>query len=161
MDKSVVFDLEDVVTVTYCALDDALTQAGIHCENGKLIPRPGQRPDVDDREILCLAILQELLDFESDNEYHLWLNANPVMRSLFPRRLSRQNFADRRALLTPLIARLCEAFCELNGEGQPPFSSLTLTPLTFADQSELPIKSVSADLHALAAAIRLGAGTTE
>jgi len=127
MNRSAVFSLEEVVTAAYCALDDALAEVGIRCENGKLIPRPGKPPDVDDREILCLAILQELLDFESDNEFHLFLNANPVMRSLFPRRLSRQNFADRRALLTPLIADLCKAFCDLNDEGQPPFSSLMLT----------------------------------
>lgn len=120
--------LEDVVTSTYCALDDALVHAGVECHDGKLIPRPGCPPLVDDREILCLALLQELFGFESDNEYHLWLTANPTMNSLFPRFLSRPNFADRRALLTPLMERLCAAFCDLAGEGDPPFASSIRIP---------------------------------
>jgi hypothetical protein len=120
--------LEDTVIATYAALDDALASAGIPCADGKLLPRPGPAPDVDDREILCLAVLQELLGFESDNEYQLWLRQQPIMRSLFPRMLPRQNFADRRALLTPLMDCLCGAFCELAGEGQPPFSLSTAIP---------------------------------
>ena len=122
--------LEELVLSVYCALDDALIEAGVHACNGKLVPRPGPAPDVDDREILCLSVLQELTGFESDHEYHLWLETNPTMNSLFPRRLSRPNFADRRALLTPLLERLCRAFCDLAGEDAPPFSSSTPTRST-------------------------------
>jgi len=120
--------LEDLVISVYSALDDALAQAGIRAQNGKLIPRRGPAPEVDDREVLCLAMLQELLDFESDHGFYQWLGANPTMRELFPRRLSRPNWADRRALLTPLIQQLVPAFCELGGEGAPPFSSSTPIP---------------------------------
>ena len=120
--------LDDLVTATYCALDDALAVAGMTATDGKLLPRRGPAPEVDDREVLCLAVLQELLAFESDNEFHLRLEAQPVMRSLFPKQLSRQNFADRRARLTPLLQRLCGTFCELVGEGAPPFSSSTAIP---------------------------------
>jgi len=112
-------ELEDVVIAVYSALDDALAEAGIRACDGKLIPRPGPAPEVDDREVLCLAVLEEILGFESDHQYQEWLHVNPTMRALFPRRLSRQNFADRRALLTPLIARLSLAFCEMAGEGSP------------------------------------------
>ena len=66
--------LEEVVTATYCALDDALKHAGLVAVDGKLVGRRGPPPAVDDREVLCLAVLQEWLGFESDNEYHLWLN---------------------------------------------------------------------------------------
>jgi hypothetical protein len=52
---------------------------------------------VDDREVLCLAMLQELLGCESDHAFYQWLDSNPVMRRLFLRRLSRPNWADRRA----------------------------------------------------------------
>jgi hypothetical protein len=114
-------NLEDTVVAVYCALDDALSEANIRSRDGKLIYRPGPTPDVDDREILCVAMLQEILGFESDNEYFLWFEANAVMQSLFPRMLSRQKFADRRALLTPLMQRLCQAFCDLGGEAHPPF----------------------------------------
>jgi hypothetical protein len=120
--------LDDFVTATYCALDDALAATGISAVDGKLLPRPGPAPEVDDREVLCLAVLQEILGFESDNKFHLWLEAQPLMRSLFPKQLSRQNFADRRALLTPLIEPLCGIFCDLVGEGAPPFSSATAIP---------------------------------
>jgi hypothetical protein len=124
--------LEDVAIAVYAAIDDALSNAGITSMNGKLINRPGNPPKVDDREILCLALLQELLGFESDNYFQLWLATNPTMRSLFPKRLSRQNFADRRAILTPLLESLCKAICELLEQGNPPFSSSTATPWTSA-----------------------------
>jgi len=117
--------LEDVIIATFCALDDALKHTG-HAEvGGKLIPRPGPAPTVSDTEVLCLAMLQELLGFESDAGYAAWLENRPEIAAHFPRRLSRQNFADRRVLLTPLIRRLSGAFCELNTPEPPPFSSST------------------------------------
>src|SRR5687767_6132210 len=94
-------DLERVVISVYAALDDALAAAQIPCRNGKLVPRPGPAPEVDDREVLCLALVQELLGFESDHGFYTWLEANPTMRGLFPRLLSRPNWAERRALLLP------------------------------------------------------------
>jgi hypothetical protein len=120
--------LEEVVIAVYSALDDALREAKIPCHNGKLIPRSGPAPEVDDREILCLAVLQELFGFESDHFFYRWLETNPTMKALFPRRLSRPNWADRRAILTPLMERLSKAFVEMDGEGQPPFSSLIPIP---------------------------------
>ena len=119
------FDLEETVTALYCALDDALMQAAIRCRKGKLLWRPGPALQFDDREALCVAVLQELLGFESDNAYFDWLAATPLMRALFPHLPSRQKFADRRALLVPLLQPLTQAFCELGGEGQPPFSPST------------------------------------
>jgi len=109
-------DLEELVITVYAALDDALAEAGITARAGKLVPRPGPAPDVDDREILCLAVLQELLGFESDHGFYQWFESNTVLRRLFPRRLSRPNWADRRALLMPLLQRLSQAFCALDGE---------------------------------------------
>jgi hypothetical protein len=130
MDTPVCLSLEDVVVVTYAAVDDALRQVGVSARQGKLIPRRGPAPAVDDREILCLALFQELLGFPSDNQFQLWLAANPTLRALFPRRLSRQNFADRRALLRPLLERLSGFFCTALEGGPPPFSSSTPIPWT-------------------------------
>lgn len=137
-------DLEDLVITVYAALDDALAEAGIVTRDGKLVPRPGPAPDVDDREILCLTILQELLGFESDHEFYQWFESNAVLRKLFPRRLTRPNWADRRALLTPLLERLSQAFCALDGEGEPPFSSSTPIRSTSAARSGPAARSVSA-----------------
>lgn len=141
---STALSLEDTVTAVYCALDDALAEAQVACCEGKLIPRRGPAPDVDDREILCLTVLQELLRFESDNRFFLWLLNNATMRELFPRMLTRQKFAERRALLTPLMQQLCQAFCALGGEGQPPFSSSTPTRSTSASSFAPSPASVSA-----------------
>ena len=127
MAKAQFLELEDVVTATYCALDDALSEAGVKARKGKLIARRGPPPEVDDREVLCLAVIQELLGFESDNLFHEWVEANRTMRALFPKRLCRQNFSERRVVLAPLIEKLCGALCKLVGEGAPPFSSLTVT----------------------------------
>lgn len=124
--------LEDLVIALYAAIDDALTLAGIVVRNGKVIPRRGPAPDVDDREVLCLALLQELRGFESDHAFHLWLERDATMDELFPRRLTRQKFADRRALLTPVLQRLCMAFAELDGDASPPLPSSTPTPSTSA-----------------------------
>jgi hypothetical protein len=126
---------EDAVIVLYCALDDALTEAGIKCCDGKLLPRRGPPPDFDDREVLCVAVLQEVLGFESDNSYFEWIANHPTIRALFPRLLTRQKFAERRALLTPLLQKLCGAFCALSGEAAPPFSSLTRIRSTSANWS--------------------------
>ena len=133
MSVSPPLDLEDLVLAVYCALDDALAEAKVRCRDGKLIWRPGPAPEMDDREVLCLAVLQELLDFESDNAFFLWLANSAVLHALFPKLLSRQKFAERRALLTPLLQKLCQAFCALHGEGTPPF------------QSSIPIRSTSAN----------------
>jgi hypothetical protein len=118
-------DLEDLVITAYAALDDALQHAGVTSEKGKLIPRSGPPPEVDDREILCLAMLQEWLGFESDLSWYQWLESNATMCALFPRRLRRQKWVERRTLLTPLIQQLAGAFAELtpSEEGLPPFCS--------------------------------------
>jgi len=147
-------DLEELVITVYAALDDALAEAGITARAGKLVPRPGPPPDVDDREILCLAVLQELLGFESDHGFYQWFEANAVLRCLFPRRLSRPNWADRRALLTPLLQRLSQAFCALDGEEAPPFSSSTPIRSTSAARSGLAASSGSADWPGTAIARR-------
>lgn len=134
--------LEEVVVAVYCALDDALTHAGRAPCNGKLIPRPGPPPEVDDREVLCLAVLQELLGFESDHRFHCWLHRQPLMQALFPRQLSRQNFADRRALLKPLMDLLNESYCDL-AEGRPPFFSSIPIPWKSVRPSALARKDGS------------------
>jgi hypothetical protein len=153
-------DLEDLVIAIYAALDDALAVAGIPCHEGKLIPRAGPAPEVDDREILCLALLQELRGFESDNEFHEWFKNNATLKKLFPRQLARQNFADRRALLTPLLASLCEALCVLDDETAPPFRPSTLTPSTSAALFGRGKKNASAAWRAAVTAPRLNAGFT-
>ena len=138
-------NLEQVVIAVYSALDDALREAKIPCHNGKLIPRSGPAPEVDDREILCLALLQELFGFESDHFFYRWLETNPTMKQLFPRRLSRPNWADRRALLTPLIERLSKTFVSMDGEDAPPFSLLIPTPSMSVAPFEPAKRNDSAD----------------
>ena len=158
MDNPAHLSLEDLVIVTYAALDDALAEAGIVCKKGKLIPRRGRSPDVDDREILCLALIQELLGFESDNRFHGWLRSNPMMRALFPRQLSRQNFADRRALLRPILERLSGFFCDKVEGGPPPFSLSTPIPWTSVVRSGSARRNVSADSWPSDAVRRCDAG---
>ena len=143
-DREPTLDLEDVVITVYAALDDALAQSGILCHDGKLVARPGPAPEVDDREVLCLTLLQELLGFESDHGFYAWFENHPVMQKLFPRRLSRPNWADRRAVLTPLMKQLSKAFCKLGDENQPPFSSSTPTPSMCVGRSARERRSVSA-----------------
>lgn len=126
--KTTTLTLEEIVISVYAALDDALRNSRISCRHGKLIQRPGPPPEVDDREILCLAVLQELFGFESDHFFYQWLGSNPTMKQLFPRRLSRPNWADRRAILTPLVQKLSKALIALDGEENPLFSSLTPIP---------------------------------
>ncbi len=115
-DSAYPLELEDLVIALYAAIDDALASAGIAVENGQAIARRGPAPEVDDREVLCLSLLQEIVGFESDHSFHLWLNRHPLLTQLFPRRLTRQKFAERRALLTPILERLCRAFAELAGD---------------------------------------------
>jgi hypothetical protein len=117
--------VEDTVIALYCAIDDALNSLGVSEQDGKLVERPGPRPMLTDREVLCLSALQEILGFESDNAFFLWLQNSPLIHSLFPMLIARQKFAERRALLTGLAYKLSTAFRQLAGDGQPPFSSST------------------------------------
>jgi hypothetical protein len=125
-------ELEDLIIALYAAIDDALAHAGIAAKNGKAIHRRGPAPDVDDREILCLSLLQEIMGFESDHSFHLWLNRDRLIALLFPRRLTRQKFAERRSLLTPILQRLSLAFASLDGDVAPPLPSSTRTQSTSA-----------------------------
>ena len=118
-DTAYQLELEDLVIALYAAIDDALADAGIAVKDGEVIPRRGPAPQVDDREILCLSLLQEIVDFESDHAFHLWLSRHPLLTQLFPRRLTRQKFAERRALLTPVLQRLCLAFASLDADSSP------------------------------------------
>jgi len=136
------FSLEDTILALYCAIDDALIQAGIPAHNGKLVDRPGPAPEFDDREVLCLSVLQEVLHFESDNAYFNWLNNHPLIREWFPKLMTRQKFAERRVLLTDLAAKLCNVFCQMAGESDPPFSSSTRIQSMSAARSEPVAKSV-------------------
>lgn len=147
MSSPAFYDLEDFVIALYSALTDALVHAGVSHRNGKLISRPGPAPDVDDLEILCITILQEILGFESDNGFYDWFQNHPLMDELFPRKLSRQNYADRRAILTPLMQKLCQAFCALGGEAIPPFALLTPIRSMSAAPFEPDEKCASADWH--------------
>jgi len=94
------------------------------------------------------------LEVESDHGFYTWFEANSVLQRLFPRRLSRPNWADRRALLTPLLKRLSQAFCALDGEEVPPFLSSTPTRSTSAARSGPAASSASADWPGTAIARR-------
>lgn len=109
-----ILSLEEVVISTYSAIDDALSEAGYKSQNEQLFTRRGPKPKVDDREIFCISILQELLGYESDNSFFLWFQNNPVMQSLFPQNISRQKFADRRLGLMPIFEKLCMALRNLS-----------------------------------------------
>ncbi|MBE7463058.1 MAG: transposase [Planctomycetes bacterium] len=111
---------------------------------------------MDDREVLCLAVLQELLDFESDHHYQAWLHSDPLMRRL----LSRQNFANRRALQTPLLACLTQGFCAMHADDQPPFSSSTPIRSMSAVPSAPASGNVLADWRSGVTARRSSAGST-
>jgi hypothetical protein len=125
MNLTAFLSVEDTIFALFCAIDDALKVVGIFPRNGKLTERPGPPPLLDDREVLCLSVLQEVLGFDSDNAYFNWLKNSPLIRSLFPKLIKRQKFAERRALLTDLAAKLSGAFLQMTGESQPPFSSST------------------------------------
>ena len=81
---------------------------------GKPVPtRRGPKPEVEDREVLCLAKLQNLPGFESDHEFYLalrrvnlWFESDGTMGLLFPRRPWRQNRADRLARIA-YLPQLC------------------------------------------------------
>src|SRR6059058_2027870 len=98
--------VEDTILALYCAIDDALKFIGISARDGKLVERPGPPPELDDREVLCLSVLQEVLGFDSDNAYFKWLENSPLIRELFPKLIKRPKFAERRALLTDLADKL-------------------------------------------------------
>jgi hypothetical protein len=62
---------------------------------------PGQRPEVTDAELACIAVAQVLLHF--DDERH-WLRIAPkLVGHLFPRLLRQSEYKSRRKNLAPLL----------------------------------------------------------
>ena len=89
-------DLDTVLTALYVELTDRIIPARGFTRRG-----PGQRPEVTDAELVCIAVAQVLLRF--DDERH-WLRiAARLVGHLFPRLLRQSEYNDRLKNLAPLM----------------------------------------------------------
>ena len=89
-------DLDTLLIALYVELTDRIIPALGFTRSG-----PGQRPEVTDAELVCLAVAQVLL--RHDDERH-WLRAAPRrVGHLFPRLLGQSEYNDRVKALAPLM----------------------------------------------------------
>ena len=89
-------DLDTLLTALYVELTDRIIPARGFTRRG-----PGQRPEVTDAELVCIAVAQVLLRF--DDERH-WLRiAARLVGHLFPRLLRQSEYNDRLKNLAPLM----------------------------------------------------------
>ena len=89
-------DLDTLLTALYVELTDRIIPSRGFTRSG-----PGQRPEVTDAELVCLAVAQVLLRF--DGERH-WLRAAPkLVGYLFPRLLGQSEYNTRLKALAPLM----------------------------------------------------------
>jgi hypothetical protein len=96
LEVSVTADLDTLLTALYVELTDRIIPALGFTRSG-----PGQRPEVTDAELVCLAVAQVLLRY--DDERH-WLRAAPRrVGHLFPRLLGQSEYNDRVKAAAPLM----------------------------------------------------------
>ena len=89
-------DLDTLLIALYVELTDRIIPALGFTRSG-----PGQRPEVTDAELVCLAVAQVLL--RHDDERH-WLRAAPRrVGHLFPRLLGQSEYNDRLKAAAPLM----------------------------------------------------------
>ncbi len=89
-------DLDTLLTALYVELTDRIIPALGFARRG-----PGQRPEVTDAELACIAVAQVLLRF--DDERH-WLRiASRLVGHLFPRLLRQSEYNGRLKNLAPLM----------------------------------------------------------
>ena len=92
----VIADLDTLLIALYVELTDRIIPSLGLGRRG-----PGQRPEVTDAELACLAVAQVLLRF--DDERH-WLRAAPRrVGHLFPRLLGQSEYNDRLKAAAPLM----------------------------------------------------------
>jgi hypothetical protein len=92
----VIADLDTLLTALYVELTDRIIPSLGFTRSG-----PGQRPEVTDAELACLAVAQVLLRY--DDERH-WLRAAPGrVGHLFPRLLRQSEYNARLKNLAPLM----------------------------------------------------------
>ena len=81
-------DLDTLLTALYVELTDRIIPSLGFTRSG-----PGQRPDVTDAELVCLAVAQVLLRFDGERR---WLRAAPrLVGHLFPRLLGQSEYNQR------------------------------------------------------------------
>ncbi len=89
-------DLDTLLTALYVELTDSIIPCLGFTRSG-----PGQRPEVTDAELVCLAVAQVLLRY--DDERH-WLRAAPKqIGHLFPRLLRQSEYNQRLRAAGPLM----------------------------------------------------------
>ena len=89
-------DLDTLLTALYVELTDRIIPSLGFARSG-----PGQRPEVSDAELVCLAVAQVLLRY--DDERH-WLRAAPkLVGHLFPKLLGQSEYNDRLKAAAPLM----------------------------------------------------------
>jgi len=92
----VIADLDTLLTALYVELTDRIIPVLGFTRSG-----PGQRPEVTDAELVCLAVAQVLLRY--DDERH-WLRAAPArVGHLFPRLLRQSEYNQRLRAAGPLM----------------------------------------------------------
>jgi hypothetical protein len=92
----VIADLDTLLIALYVELTDRIIPVCGFTRSG-----PGQRPEVTDAELVCLAVAQVLL--RCDDERH-WLRAAPkLVGHLFPRLLGQSEYNARLKAAAPLM----------------------------------------------------------
>jgi hypothetical protein len=92
----VIADLDTLLIALYVELADRIIPLLGFTRSG-----PGQRPEVTDAELVCLAVAQVLLRYDDERR---WLRAAPKqVGHLFPRLLGQSEYNQRLKAIAPLM----------------------------------------------------------
>ena len=96
LEPVMIADLDTLLIALYVELTDRIIPLLGFTRSG-----PGQRPEVTDAELVCLAVAQALLRY--DDERHWLRAARKQVGHLFPRLLAQSQYNTRLRQIAPLM----------------------------------------------------------
>jgi hypothetical protein len=118
-------DLDTLLTALYVEIDDHVVRS----RTGR-----GRRPKLTDAELVCLAVAQVLLGFDSE---HRWLRfAYCRLGHLFPYLPNQPGYHKRLRAAAPLLASVISHLARLSPSWRDPLRLLDATPVPCAASRE-------------------------
>jgi hypothetical protein len=118
----VIADLDTLLIALYVELTDRIIPSLGFTRSG-----PGQRPEVTDAELACLAVAQVLLGYDDERR---WLRAAPSrVRHLFPRLLAQSEYNHRVRAAGPLLEAALRWLADHTPASAEPVRLLDATPV--------------------------------
>jgi hypothetical protein len=145
-------DLDTLLIALYVELTDRIIPSRGLARSG-----PGQRPEVTDAELVCLAVAQVLLRYDGERR---WLRAaRTQVGHLFPRLLAQSEYNQRIKTAAPLMEAALRWLAQATPASAEMVRLMDATPVPCGRQSSPPAALSCSDGPAMGTARAIRAGT--